>query len=75
MDLDLLTPDQVCGLLKVRKSWLYDEVEAGRLPHLRLGRQLRFRPSDIADYLDRAAIAGRGGTTTIPTGKPSPAAG
>ena len=28
-DLDLLTPDDVCALLKVKKSWLYDAVENG----------------------------------------------
>ena len=29
-DLDLLTPDDVCALLKVKKSWLYDAVENRR---------------------------------------------
>jgi excisionase family DNA binding protein len=57
VELELLTPDQVCDLLQVRKSWLYDQVEAGRLPHLRLGKQLRFRPREIADYLGQAAVA------------------
>ena len=28
-DLDLLTPDDVCALLRVKKSWLYDAVESG----------------------------------------------
>jgi excisionase family DNA binding protein len=51
-DLDLLTPDDVCALLKVKKSWLYDEVERGALDAIRLGKQLRFRPSDLAHYLD-----------------------
>jgi excisionase family DNA binding protein len=55
VDLELLTPDQVCDLLKIRKSWLYDEVEAGRFPHLRLGRQLRFRRQDIAAHLSHLA--------------------
>ena len=59
-DLDLLMPDYVCTLLKVKKSWLYDEVEAGRLDAIRLGKQLRFRPSDLARYLDARAKAGRG---------------
>ena len=59
-DLDLLTPDDVCTLLKVKKSWIYDEVEAGRLDALRLGKQLRFRPSDLARYLDGRAKASRG---------------
>ena len=58
-DLDLLTPDDVCALLKVKKSWIYDEVEAGRLDALRLGKQLRFRPSDLACYLDGRANASR----------------
>lgn len=52
-DLDLLTPDDVCALLKVKKSWLYDAVESGELEAVRLGKQLRFRPSALASYLDR----------------------
>ena len=30
-DLDLLTPDDVCTLLKVEKSWLYETVEPGAI--------------------------------------------
>jgi excisionase family DNA binding protein len=48
----LLTADEVCALLKVKKSWLYDTVEQGLLSSIRLGKQLRFRPSAIASYLD-----------------------
>jgi excisionase family DNA binding protein len=51
-DLDLLTPDDVCALLKVKKSWLYDVVENGALEAIRLGKQLRFRPSALARYLE-----------------------
>jgi excisionase family DNA binding protein len=51
-DLDLLTPDDVCTLLKVKKSWLYDAVENGALEAIRLGKQLRFRPSALIRYLD-----------------------
>jgi excisionase family DNA binding protein len=55
VDLDLLTPDDVCTLLKVKKIWLYDTVESGVIEAIRLGKQLRFRPSAIASYLtDRA---------------------
>lgn len=51
-DLELLTPDQVCDLLQVKKEWLYDAVQAGAVPHLRLGpRQLRFRPADIHAWI------------------------
>jgi excisionase family DNA binding protein len=51
-DLDLLTPDDVCALLKVKKSWLYDAVESGALEAIRLGKQLRFRPSALARFLE-----------------------
>jgi excisionase family DNA binding protein len=54
-DLDLLTPDDVCALLKVKKSWLYDAVESGALEAIRLGKQLRFRPSALIRYLEKRA--------------------
>jgi excisionase family DNA binding protein len=50
-DLNLLTANDVCALLKVKKSWLYDTVEAGKIEVIRLGKQLRFRPSAISAYL------------------------
>jgi excisionase family DNA binding protein len=51
-DLDLLTPDDVCALLKVKKNWLYDAVEDGSIETIRLGKQLRFRPSALIRYLE-----------------------
>jgi excisionase family DNA binding protein len=46
------SPPRRPTLLKVKKSWLYDEVERGALNAIRLGKQLRFRASDLARYLD-----------------------
>ena len=60
-DLDLLTPDDVCALLKVKKSWLYDVVESGALDAIRLGKQLRFRPSALVRYLNERASNGSAG--------------
>ena len=40
-DLDLLTPDDVCALLKVKKSWLYDTVEIGALDDVLRGSRPR----------------------------------
>lgn len=51
--LELVTVDQVCELLRVTRSWVYDEVEAGRMPCVRLGRQLRFRASAIEGWLEQ----------------------
>ncbi len=59
-DLDLLTPDDVCALLKVKKSWLYDAVENGAIEAIRLGKQLRFRPSALVRYLEERVSNGHG---------------
>jgi excisionase family DNA binding protein len=59
-DLDLLTPDDVCTLLKVKKSWLYDTVEAGAIEVIRLGKQLRFQPSAISAFLAEHARSQKG---------------
>jgi excisionase family DNA binding protein len=59
-DLHLLTPDDVCALLKVKKSWLYDAVENGAIEAIRLGKQLRFRPSALVRYLEERASNGNG---------------
>jgi excisionase family DNA binding protein len=59
-DLDLLTPDDVCALLKVKKSWLYDAVEIGAIEAIRLGKQLRFRPSALVRYLEERVSNGSG---------------
>jgi excisionase family DNA binding protein len=50
--LSLLTPDQVCALLQVDKQWLYKECQRKRFPHVKLGRQLRFRPAEVQAYLE-----------------------
>jgi excisionase family DNA binding protein len=48
----LLTVDDVCRWFVVTRDWVYDEVEAGRLPFVRLGRRhLRFRREDLDHYL------------------------
>jgi excisionase family DNA binding protein len=56
MDSDLMTPDEVCAYLRVTKDWLYDQVQARRIPHLRLGRHLRFLRTEIHEYLALQAV-------------------
>jgi excisionase family DNA binding protein len=47
------TPGDVCALFKVTKYWVYDEVEAGRLPNVKLGRKhVRFCRRELESYLD-----------------------
>ena len=47
----ILTPGEVADLLRMRKSWVYNAARTGELPHLRLGRAVRFRRSAIDAYL------------------------
>lgn len=56
-DLDLMTVEEVCALLKVRKWFVYDAVSSGRLVAVKLGRSLRFRRRDIARFIDGGLTA------------------
>jgi excisionase family DNA binding protein len=37
--------------LSVRPSWIYEAVRAGRIPHLKIGRHIRFLRSDLEDWV------------------------
>lgn len=52
----LLTVQDVAEILKVPVSWVYDHVRPrapSRLPHLKLGKYLRFRAQDVQEFLER----------------------
>jgi excisionase family DNA binding protein len=40
---DLLTAEDVARLLRMTPSWVYAQTRRYRIPHLRLGRYVRFR--------------------------------
>ena len=44
---DLLTAQDVAERLGVTKHWVWEQARADRIPHLRLGRHLRFREEAI----------------------------
>jgi len=51
---ELLTVQEVAAILRVPVSWVYEHVrpECGdRLPHLKVGKYLRFSQADILNYL------------------------
>ena len=55
-DLDgLLTVEELAGLLKVPKSWIYEHTRkrgSERLPHIKLGKYLRFFEHEVRDFLE-----------------------
>lgn len=44
----LLNADQAGELLSVPKSWVLAEARGDRIPHVRLGRYVRFDPDELA---------------------------
>jgi excisionase family DNA binding protein len=48
----LLTVEQAAAAIGMRKSWVYERVRRGEIPHVKLGRLLRFDPKDLARYVE-----------------------
>jgi excisionase family DNA binding protein len=54
---ELLTVDDVAALLKVSRSWVYEHTRArgtpttARLPHVKVGKYVRFEPQGVRDFL------------------------
>ena len=48
---ELVTADEIAVMLCVGKSWVYSEARAGRMPSVRLGRYVRFRPDRVRQWL------------------------
>ncbi len=50
----ILTVGEVAALLKVPLSWIYDHCRLPApegLPHMKLGKYLRFREREVRDWL------------------------
>lgn len=51
---ELLTVDELAALLKLPKSWIYGYTRrrgVDRLPHIKIGKYLRFFESDVREFL------------------------
>jgi excisionase family DNA binding protein len=47
----LLTADEVAALLQVTKAWVYAQTRAKRIPHVPLGRYVRYRRSAVVRWI------------------------
>ncbi len=52
----LLTVQEVCELLQVRKTYIYWLTHQKRIPHIKMQGHLRFRQSAIDDWLNLQEI-------------------
>ena len=53
---ELMTVSEIAAILNVPVSWVYERTRrrgAERLPHLKLGKYLRFSVADIMQWLER----------------------
>ncbi len=54
----LLTVSELADVLKVQKSWIYDHTRMrglSRIPHIKLGKYLRFEMSAVQLWLKQLA--------------------
>ncbi len=48
---ELLTADEVAAMLRVTRAWVYSETRRGAMPHLRLGRYVRYRRDALETWV------------------------
>ena len=56
----LLTANEVADLLRVTRGWVYAETRARRIPHVRLGRYVRYRRSAVEAWVGELEAASTG---------------
>ena len=55
----LLTVDNLCNLLQVKKGLVYKWVHYGFVPHIKIGGILRFKESQIEKWVNNREKKGR----------------
>jgi len=53
---ELVTAKELCKLFKVSKMWPYRMARKGVIPCYRMGDLVRFKKSDIEDYLAKSRV-------------------
>ena len=58
--LDLMTVEQIAGVLNVPISWVYGRTRRRgkeRIPHIKLGKYLRFELTAVRNWINALRIA------------------
>ena len=55
-----LTIQEAAGLLRVPVSWLYERTRTNSVPHVKLGKYLRFDRDELIAWIDEMRRDGRG---------------
>ena len=49
---ELLTPEEVAKLLKVPRGTIYKWVHQRKIPHLKVGKHLRFVKAEVLEWVE-----------------------
>ena len=52
--MNLLTPEQVAEILRVRRDTVYAWIRAGKLPAAKLGNRYRIGEEDLQAFVEKA---------------------
>jgi len=55
-----LTVEEAAALLRVKVSWLYERTRTNQVPHIKLGKYLRFDQEELMTWVDQFHHDGRG---------------
>jgi excisionase family DNA binding protein len=55
-----LTIDEAAALIRVPKSWLYERTRTNTVPHVKLGKYLRFDQEEFLTWARQFRRDGRG---------------
>lgn len=69
----IFVADEIAQILRVPKGRVYDLVRQGKLPAVRIGRQVRFREDSVDAWLaglegERTAVQGAGASKVYGNG-------
>ena len=55
----LLTVEEIADVLNVKQSTIYNWTHLGFIPHIKIGKLLRFNEDDVLKWLNKKSIPGR----------------
>lgn len=62
----LLTIEEAAAMLRVKVSWLYERTRTNDVPHLKLGKYLRFDEDELRAWTHQFRRDGHGRGASVP---------
>ncbi len=47
-----MTTEDLCDYISVSQDWVYDRVSKNQIPHVKIGRRLKFKLSEIDEWVE-----------------------